>query len=189
MAEQGASQRRGNESVTTLTGQPNTLTPTGTSGVSYYSSAAGPVLATDTMGVVARVREAGRTPIGVAIPESSTQGTGYSNAPLGVRDGHDLMSVPSRVKTARSPIGVSIPETNAHGTSYASSLFGSISPIGGTGGTPTPTAVTYYKLRAKDTGAGYVEWVTTVTPLTVASYTGTPVGTLVDLTVLSIITR
>jgi len=84
-----------------------------------------------------------------------------------------------------TPLG-SLPETSAHGTSYLPSNGGPLTGIGGTVGAAATT--TYYKLRAKDTGAGYVEWVTTATPLTTGSYPGTPVGTLVDLTVLSIVT-
>lgn len=192
MADQGASQRRGTESAVTPIGQSSTLNPVESYGTSYYSSNAGPVMANDGASFASRAREVGYTQIGVAVEVPGSQGTGYSNPYLGARDAHDLQAFPVRTKTDRSSIGVQTPETSAHGSSYNSDILGAITPIGGGGGGVTIT--TYYKLRARDsacspvTPSSYVEWVTTVTPLTVASYGGAlPCGgPLVDLTVLSI---
>lgn len=185
MADAGASQRRGTESAITPIGQSSTLIPVDSVGISYYSSSAGPLVPNDLPTVVSRAKEAGVTPIG-GFEVRNSSGT-YSNSPLGVRSGHDLPTAVVRVKTANSSIGQQPPETSAHGTSYYTGVLGAITPYGSTGGV-APT-VTTYKLRAKDTGAGYVEWTTTVTPLTTGSYPGVPVGALTDLTVLSWITR
>lgn len=145
-------------------------------------------MATDQSSFGVRLREAGITQIGVGSEVSGTRGTGYTNPTLGARDAHDLPTSVTRTKTTLSSLGQNTPETTAHGTSYYNDNLGAISPITGTGGT---TITTYYKLRARDSACGsptYVEWVTTVTPLTVASYGGAlPCGgPLVDLTVLSI---
>lgn len=148
-------------------------------------------MANDGASLASRAREVGYTQIGVAVEVPGAQGTGYSNPNLGTRDAHDLQAIPTRAKTSLSSIGLNTPETSAHGSSYNSDILGAITPIGGGGGV---TVTTYYKLRARDaacspvTPSSYVEWVTTTTPLTVASYGGAlPCGgPLVDLTVLSI---
>lgn len=186
MADAGASQRRGVESTGTTIGQSSNLLPVDSSGISYYSSSAGPVLTTDMAAVASRSRETGITSIGVGTEVTGASGS-YSFSPLGIRDAHDVPAVPSRAKSVNSPLGLATPESSSAGTSYFSDNFGAMTPFGST--VVAGTTTTTYKLRAKDTGAGYVEWTTTVTPLTTASYPGVPVGVLTDLTVMSWITR
>jgi hypothetical protein len=132
------------------------------------------------------VGEAQITPIGDAVQETTSSQSRSQTVASMKWDGADFgpSQRASPKESLFTPLGSS-PETSAHGTSYLPSNGG---PLTGIGGTVAATTTTYYKLRAKDTGAGYVEWVTTATPLTTGSYPGTPVGTLVDLTVLSIVT-
>lgn len=188
MADQGASQRRGTESTVSLISQGNTLVPAESYGTSYFESSLGPSISNDTSSFGARLRETAQTQIGVNVEVPGTQGTSYSGPTLGPKDGNDMSSAVSRPKSQNSLIGTAIAETAFYGTSYTEDALGltsAIFPIG-TGGT---SVTTYYKLRARDTGASYVEWVTTVTPLSTASYPGIPVGSLVELTVLSIVTH
>jgi hypothetical protein len=187
MADQGASQRRGPESTVSLISQPQTLLPVETFGISYFESSLGPSVSNDTSSFGTRPRETAQTQIGVNNEVPGTKGTSYFGDALGPKDGNDMSNEAARAKTQGSLIGLGTPETSAHGTSYTEDALGLTSPIFpiGTGSSVT----TYYKLRARDTGASYVEWVTTVTPLTTGSYPGTPVGSLVDLTVLSIVSR
>jgi hypothetical protein len=195
MADQGASQRRGNDTTTSSPiGQATTLSPQSSSGDTYFDNNLGQASGNDDPSAGARSKTTQVTGIGlgntvgVGTNEvSSSQGTSYQENSLGPIGGNDIPSLAARPKEIQIwPIGQG---GNSTGTSssqgvYFETSISQISPIGGSTATPS---VIYYKLRAKDTGASYVEWVTTVTPLTTASYPGTPVGSLVDLTVMSIV--
>lgn len=184
MAEQGPSQRRGTESaVTPISATYNA--PPESNTTSGYSPAV-TLLGNDTTSNEVRPRETGITQIGVPTVVTGLQGT-YTTSNLGAFAQPDYSAAIVRAKeTGISPLGQTTPETSAHGSAYTTQSLGAPTPIGGTTG---PSVTTYYKLRARDTGASYVEWVTTGTPLSVTSYPGTPVGTLVELTVLSIVTQ
>jgi hypothetical protein len=192
MADQGASQRRGNDTTTSSPiGQATTLSPQSSSGDTYFDNNFGQATGNDDPSEGARSKTTKVTSIGLSSTVgtnevSSSQGASYQENSLGAVSGNDIPSLAARPKEIQIwPIGQG---GNSTGTSssqgvYFETSISQISPIG----TPGTTSTLFYKLRAKDTGAGYVEWVTTVTPLTTASYPGTPVGTLVDLTVMSIV--
>lgn len=189
MADQGASQRRGMDTAQqTPIGQATTTSPQGSTGETYFDGSLGPTGGNDTPGARAGYKDTQVTQIGLlgspigTNAVSSSQGTSYRETAM-VTGGNDSASTAVKSKEIQVyPIGqnTSATETSsAHGI-YFESTLGAITPIGG-----TTAAAIYYKLRARDTGASYVEWVTTVTPLSTSSYPGTPVGTLVELTVLS----
>lgn len=193
MADQGASQRRGNDTTTSSPiGQATTLSPQSSSGDTYFDNNLGPLGGNDIPSEGVRFKDTQLTSIGldatVGTNEvSSAHGASYRENSIGAVGGHDIPSLAARPKQIQIwPIGqggTSTGTTSSQGV-YFETTLGTLSPIGGSTATPS---VLYYKLRARDTGASYVEWVTTVTPLTTASYPGTPVGTLVELTVMSIV--
>lgn len=187
MADQGASQRRGTESVSIyLIGQANTLLPNDAAGQSYYDPATGQAYGSiDTAAVTARAREASITPLGVNSDVTANHGTSYLS-PAMARDSHDGSAVATRAEESLySQLGTATPETANHGTSYLSPVM-TPTPLGAAGGV---VLTTYYKLRALDSGGlppiHYVYWVSTVA--TLASYTGVPPfgGPLVDLVILA----
>jgi hypothetical protein len=120
-------------------------------------------------------------------PKSSSGETYYD--PLGYTDGFDIPSA-GRFKTPNlTPIGGG-PIVTGNNMPSAFEVSAIFSPFGTTTSSGPPATVVTYKLRARDSACGsptYVEWTTTTTPLTVASFPG-PLpcgGPLVELTVLS----
>jgi hypothetical protein len=186
MADQGASQRRGTDSAGSPISQANTLYPNDAAGQYYYSPAGGTLMSNDMAAYAPRRYEDLQTKIGVDLKETNTQGTSYVNPNFASKDDQEHYIAVRRISADRSPLNVATPETSAHGTYLQGSM--TATPIGGISLTTT------FKLRARDSGAGpiaYVEWSTTSTPLSVGSYSGVMPngGPLVELTVLSIVTR
>ncbi len=196
--DQGASQRRGSSTPTSSPiGQDSTLLPQTSAGQSYSSNILGVRDSYDIQSQAATFKDAQLTPIGAATVEvSSSVGTSYRGSFLGAPVSHDTQTQAARAKEAQQfPIGQTGNATDAQSSqgTYFEGALGGISPISGTGGGGGSTTTTTYKLRARDSSclvtnpARYVEWTTTVTPLSTSSFGGVlPCGgPLVELTLLS----